>query len=196
MKPADDRYATDRVTADVMELAGTVHVLEDTVTRLAGELRQLTAGPSPESAPRARLTGPSWSLRTMTPERRRMVMNDLADWLGWLHERYPVAEAVPACWWRHPEVVEELLALRTAWGSAYEDPEAPPHAAADWHDRLLPGTLARIPRWGVKACLNSGRHVDRPPAAYGQAVDDRAAFEAAFAGVGVASATVAAEGPA
>ncbi|MGH3366725.1 MAG: hypothetical protein ACRDOY_05945 [Nocardioidaceae bacterium] len=176
-----DRYATDRATADVMELAGTVHVLEDTVTQLAREVQGLTSIP-PARAPGGGvlLSGPPWSLRAMTAERRRTVLADLADWLNWLHGRYPVAEAIPGCWWRHPEVVEELLALRAAWGSAYEDPQAPPQAAADWHDRLLPGALARIPRWGIKTCLNGGRHVERPAAAYGRAIDDQTAFEAAI----------------
>ncbi|MGH8939584.1 MAG: hypothetical protein ACRDV2_09565 [Actinomycetes bacterium] len=180
MTEGADRYATDRVTADLMELAGTVHVLEDTVTQLAREVHGLiSVPPARVSGGGMHMSGPPWSLRSMTVARRRTALLDLADWLTWLHGRYPVAEVIPGCCWRHPEIFEELLALRAAWGSAYEDPAAPPQAAADWHDRLLPGVLARIPRWGVKACLNGGRHVERPAAAYGRAIDDQTAFEAA-----------------
>jgi hypothetical protein len=70
----------------------------------------------------------------------------------WLREvltvRYPAmvtsSSAWRPCWYRHPDVVEELSWLYAAWRAAYEEPDAPPTRAADWHDRWLPGVIARI----------------------------------------------------
>jgi hypothetical protein len=68
----------------------------------------------------------------------------LADWVGWLRGRYPLANRVPLCWWRHPELVEELTALWLAWREAYIDKGAPLTGGADWHGRWLPEFLRRI----------------------------------------------------
>lgn len=102
----------------------------------------------------------------------------LAEWVGWLRGRYPLARQVPACWWRHPELVEELTALWLAWREAYVEKSAPLTAAADWHDRWLPGFLRRIGAGGWNlAC--EGEHKDRLPSLYDERpVDDEDAFGA------------------
>jgi len=99
---------------------------------------------------------------------------DLSAWVGWLRGRYPIAEQLPACWWRHSELVEELTALRLAWLAAYTEPGAALTGPIDFHDRWLPSVLGRVRRWGVQ-CL--GEHRPRPPSIYdGAAVDDPADF--------------------
>ena len=65
----------------------------------------------------------------------------LAEWVGWLRGRYPLANQVPLCWWRHPELVEELSALWLAWRDAYVEQGAPLTAGADWHAPVA----ARVP---------------------------------------------------
>lgn len=97
----------------------------------------------------------------------------LADWVGWLRGRYPLANQVPLCWWRHPELVEELSALWLAWRDAYVERGAPLTAGADWHGRCLPDLLRRIRAggWNIPcesehrdsvASLYDARRVDAP----------------------------------
>jgi len=98
----------------------------------------------------------------------------LTAWVGWLRGRYPIAEQLPGCWWRHSELVEELTAVWLAWHGAYTDPRGHPGAPADFHDRVLPSFLGRVRRWGVQ-CLDE--HRPRPGTVYAaNAVDDPQAF--------------------
>jgi hypothetical protein len=73
------------------------------------------------------------------------LLEDLVAWLDQIYLRYTDAAAgLPECWLWHPDVIEELLWLRHAWRAAYEDPDAGPNLAGDWHDRQRPGVVRRI----------------------------------------------------
>lgn len=74
----------------------------------------------------------------------------LVDWVDWMRERYSIQEKVPACWYAHPPMLEELSALRSAWVGAYLDPQARAGDGSAWHD-LLDRTLYRL-----KACDRTG----------------------------------------
>lgn len=89
----------------------------------------------------------------------------LGDWVGWIRHGYPLAKKIPACWAEHPEIVEELTALWLAWQAAYEQPDAQLTAAADWHDRWLPGVLHRLEH-GAHAINCTDSHQPRPRTAY------------------------------
>lgn len=52
---------------------------------------------------------------------------------------------VPPCWPEHPAACNELWTLFVTWWAAYADDDAKPRDVADWHDRLLPGVLSRLP---------------------------------------------------
>ena len=52
-------------------------------------------------------------------------------------------DSLQACWYRHDDVLDELTALRAAWYAAYRGTAAPATAAIEWHDRWLPGCMAR-----------------------------------------------------
>ncbi len=105
----------------------------------------------------------------LTPHEAQRTWRALAEWVGWLRGRYPLAHQVPLCWWRHPELVEELTALWLAWRDAYVEKGAPLSAPADWHGRWLPEFLRRIGAGGWNlACEGehkAARHrpVRRPP---------------------------------
>jgi hypothetical protein len=107
----------------------------------------------------------SWCWRTLGPAGREELWKQLCDWVRWMRGRYPLARRIPACWAEHPEIVEELTALWLAWVQAYEDRDAPLTAAADWHDRWLPGVLHRLEH-GAFALDCSTTHQPRPSTAY------------------------------
>ena len=68
----------------------------------------------------------------------------LAGWVSGVYLRYPdAAQTLPECWPWHPEVVEELLWLHTAWLAAHQ-PMPSSTAVGDWHDRQRPGVVRRI----------------------------------------------------
>ena len=91
----------------------------------------------------------SW-LTNNDAEAAARVLGRLADWLRAVYLQYRGAELVE-CWYWHPDVVAELLALYVAWLAAYDD-EASPTAAVDWHDRHRPGVVGRV----TKALMGCG----------------------------------------
>lgn len=98
----------------------------------------------------------------------------LTAWVGWLRGRYPIAEQLPGCWWRHSELVEEVTALWLAWLAAYNGYDANMTRPIDFHDHWFPSFLARVRRWGVQC---TDEHRPRPECIYADAaVDDPAAF--------------------
>lgn len=137
-------------------VAGLISRLEDL------ESRSITAGRTPNS----------WCWRTIGPHGAEELWRQLTDWVGWIRSRYPLARKIPPCWAEHPELVEELTALWLAWQHAYEDLDAPLTAAADWHDRWLPGVLYRLEH-GAFALDCANEHRPRPATAYGPPDNDR-----------------------
>jgi hypothetical protein len=72
-------------------------------------------------------------------------LTELAEWVGQVYLRYPVAaRELPDCWLWHPDIVEELAWLHQAWQVAYHPNTGTIAAAADWHDRYRPGAVTRI----------------------------------------------------
>ena len=114
----------------------------------------------------------------LDPRAARRAWRQLSRWVGWLRGRYPLARQVPLCWWRHPELVEELTALWFAWREAYTEKGAPLTAAADWHGRWLPEFLRRVGAGGWNIACEA-EHKDRVRGLYDErGVDDEHAFEA------------------
>jgi len=178
----------DRSTGEVIDLSqpdGPIRALlaqQHTIERLGDRLDMLTgrvealpdiAGGGSDGLVDA-VSG--WSWRDLGPLGARVLWDRLAAWVGWLRGRYPLAEQIPPCWWRHPELVEELTALWLAWRAAYSDPAAVMTMPAEWHDRWLPGALHRVKAWGVHC---GAEHRDRPPSVYdARSVDEPDAFAA------------------
>jgi hypothetical protein len=144
------RHDLDQLAHDATDtIAGLLARLEDFETR---------AG-APATSPAA------WCWRDLGPLAQAELMDQLDTWTAWLRHRYPLARRIPGCWARHPELVEELTALWLAWQHAYQQPDAPLTAAADWHDRWLPGLLHRLEH-GAFAIDCSEAHLSRPTSAY------------------------------
>ncbi|WP_018348524.1 DUF4913 domain-containing protein [Longispora albida] len=141
-------YAQHRTEAErLTEAERQLGMLSSTVA----EMVALMTGPA--SAPPV-----SWF--DATPEEAGRMLAGLAGWGARVLGRYCT---LPPCWYRHPDTVEELLALHAAWRAAYRNPSARPGAGAEWHDRLdrvlgrLLGAESRLRR-----CLQQGEHRPRP----------------------------------
>jgi hypothetical protein len=70
----------------------------------------------------------------------------LAGWVvNVLGARYrPAVRKLHPCRYEHPEVVDQLSALRAMWRLANEDGSAPPALATDRLDRHLPNVVRRF----------------------------------------------------
>jgi hypothetical protein len=109
-------------------------------------------------------------------QQRTAALRQLGAWVDdVLRGRHPdlVTDSLQACWYRHDDVLDELAALHTAWQAAYRGTAAPATAAIEWHDRWLPGCMARC-KAAIKArpCDKDGHQ--SPPGA--EAFCDQVAF--------------------
>lgn len=155
-----DRLRRAHEAADVPGLRGEVRGLVHTVAGLAEEVAGLVAaGAGGEEPP------PSWLWRSdpegqrLTAEEAAVLLRRLTIWAGRVYLRFPDAE-LPECWLWHPDVVEELVWLWTAWRSAYLGSAASVQRAGDWHDRQRPGVVRRIRSTAGSCSLRE--HVDQP----------------------------------
>lgn len=137
----------DPVGRQVVQHAQALSQLRRDLDRLASELADTYAdllSKFDELPNGSAVKGTPWSWRTIGPNAQNELLNELRHWVRWIRQRYPLAKTIPSCWEDHPEAVEELTALWLAWQAAYEEREASLTAAAEWHDRWLPGLLHRL----------------------------------------------------
>lgn len=183
--PSQPTKVVDGSADEVAALQATVEIQQLGLNRLSAEVRQLTDHISQDgSTPKANEGAAAgeekpapWCWRHLSKRQAAALWRELADWLTWIHTRYPLAESIPACWWRHPEIVEELTAAHAAWKHAYTSPGASPYGPGEWHDHWLPNLEHRLTRrWKAGRCTET--HQPRSPAAYGTPVDDPTAFTA------------------
>lgn len=85
----------------------------------------------------------------------------LVDWTDWLRDRYQLHERIPACWYAHGPLIEELSALRSAWLGALLDPHARLDDPARWHEQLE-HCLERIREWDRSGCSDGTHRPDQP----------------------------------
>jgi hypothetical protein len=145
------RRDLDELASDTTDLAA------DVLARLDELGTRDTANYSPRA----------WTWKDIGPEAEKELWAQLSPWVAWLRSRYPLAQRIPGCWDKHPEIVEELTALWLAWQAAYTDPNASLTAAADWHDRWLPELLHRL-QHGPHAIDCSETHRERPARSYAE----------------------------
>ncbi len=94
----------------------------------------------------------SWIAESTDPELATTALRELADWVGRVYLRYPIAaRELPDCWLWHPDMVEELAWLHQAWQAAYGPETGTIAAAGDWHERSRPGVVTRI-RAASRSC--------------------------------------------
>ncbi len=113
---------------------------------------------------------PPWTWRELDAAAAEESWDGLTRFVTWLVSRYDLGDVVPACWWAHGAITEELTALWAAWNAAYLDPEAPGDAPLSWQERF--GLCrTRLAEWDRLACAQRG-HREEPPVPF--ALDEEA----------------------
>jgi hypothetical protein len=132
---------------------------------LAREVSRLSAAIAEQGSPAAGRPVPLHPRRPVWAAMNRAeylgALRGLTSWVaGVLLLRYPATAAVlQPCWPAHPAVVEELDWLYWDWTGWALEPDARSRDAADWHDRWLPGVIARI-RPQLTTCRQQGWHAE------------------------------------
>ncbi|WP_052720124.1 hypothetical protein [Actinoplanes rectilineatus] len=154
--PPPDMVAVAQLAASMARLTQAVDTLHQQHLALADTVaRGQNAGPrkAPPSIP--------WPLRWADLDRdaAAQVWAWLIDWVGWAVDRYQLAEEIPACWYQHPPLIEELTGLAAAWHTAYDD-TAPADGPLLWHERFARARL-RLRDWDDYTRCRNGTHTDR-----------------------------------
>jgi hypothetical protein len=131
--------ATDpAILAGLARLDGRISSLEHGLREHSEQLAAL-APAGPAAPVRA------WWWPDLDPTDATAAWGHLGAWVcDALLSRHPTYQrALRPCWRAHPDVVDELTALRLLWLDAYPNPRPAPAAAADYLTRL-PVVLARV----------------------------------------------------
>ncbi|MCM4083904.1 hypothetical protein [Paractinoplanes hotanensis] len=154
--PPADMVAVAQLAATVARLTEAVDTLHQQHLALTDTVaRDQNAGPR-----KAPLNTP-WPLRwtELNRDAAAQAWAWLIDWVGWAVDRYQLAEEIPACWYQHPPLIEELTALAAAWHTAYDD-TAPADGPLLWHERFARARL-RLRDWDDYTRCRNGTHTDR-----------------------------------
>jgi hypothetical protein len=140
-----------------------VQRLAATVTELRAQVQWLLArAEDPEEV----VTPPRWCCwRELPRDKARALWRQLVEWVDWLIARYGIGDGIPACWYLHPALVEELTAIYAGWRSAYlaEEQNLAGWDPLTWHD-ALEKALHRIREWDRRGCRDGTHRPDLPPA--------------------------------
>ena len=93
---------------------------------------------------------PEW--HSMNEPRYVLAWQELHGWTTWLISRYRLVleDRIPPCWPEHPELIEELWALR-AWRTEAYGSEGNGQSAVYWHQALIT-FLGHVSVWWAGGC--------------------------------------------
>lgn len=91
--------------------------------------------------------------RHLRDDQAREAWEGLRGWVEWFIVRYQVSRSVvPACWYRHDALVEELSALYVAHAVSF-DPKDTGLGPINWHERLTLA-MSRLSKAYSGGCSN------------------------------------------
>lgn len=126
-------------TPEVDELAERVEELHEQLTRVTSQVTALAADRQPRGER-------AWWWPGLDKQQAAEAWETLAGWVDeCLLPRFPkYARTLRPCWRRHPDVVDELTALRVLWFDVYYNPRARAAAAAEYRERWVPHAMDRV----------------------------------------------------
>jgi hypothetical protein len=151
--------------------------LAENLGQLKEELKAITAYLQALAAQDEEDEEPERLNPAVVPDWRTLTADQAGDWwevlVHWCREvLYPtyayIAHVWRPCWYKHPQVVEELTWLCAYWHWAYQSKGAPPSRASDWHTRAWPHVRQQLEvlfeRCFVpEGSLSTGRPAHRQP---------------------------------
>ncbi|GAA3344780.1 hypothetical protein GCM10020358_49390 [Amorphoplanes nipponensis] len=154
--PPADMVAVAQLAASLARLTEAVDTLHQQHLALAD-----TVACGQNAGPRKAPLSIPWPLRWADLDRdaAAQVWAWLIDWVGWAVDRYQLVEEIPACWYQHPPLIEELTALAAAWDTAYDD-AVPADGPLLWHERFARARM-RLRDWDDYTRCRNGTHTDR-----------------------------------
>lgn len=107
------------------------------------------------------LGAPITRWRDMGDEDAPAAWDELRSFVDWLVGRYEIpSNLIPACWFLHGPVVEELSALRAAWDASFVVDTDGGLGPIGWHERFA---LVRVRlREAYRGDCSRGGHVEAP----------------------------------
>lgn len=94
------------------------------------------AGPPVLTHPAEPTGVPPVDWRRLSAQESRATWTALREWVEWFTVRYDLPiSLVPACWWRHGELVEELSALHILHQASFDKNDTG-FGPIGWHERL------------------------------------------------------------
>jgi hypothetical protein len=145
---------TAAALAAVNRLAGRVDQIENGLHDLAADVAELGAEGAPAAPVRA-----FWWPYLDRPD-AATAWAKLGAWVREVllprHKEH--SRTLRACWRLHPEVVDELTALRVVWLDAYTNPTCNPSAVTEYLRRWLPDGMTAIERYFAADGCTAGIH--------------------------------------
>jgi hypothetical protein len=131
--------AVDAVTARQL---GDTTAVDERLDALSAQIREIAALAEQSSG-----KGPAWDWSSMPRPKADRAWLELITWIDEvLLPRNPTLQhgEWAACWYLHPDAIDELSALYGTWKLAYTGSGATAARIAEWRDRWLPGTRTRL----------------------------------------------------
>lgn len=129
---------------------------DEVAATLAADQRGFTVDDRTEDSEPLGVSVINW--RQLPDDQARAAWDAVREWVEWFVVRYRVPEStVPACWFQHGQLVEELSALHTAHVASF-DARDTGFGPILWHERLSL-TYSRLTRAYAGGCSNGHRDV-------------------------------------
>lgn len=125
------------------------------------------------------LTGPNlggpWFRELLDADQQRKLLDETTDFVMWLDRTY-IKEIprykIPSCWWQHPNVVEQMVALMVSHRATYsKKSRAVSMALVEWHERALWPVLERIKKNDSLAQCESAHKPEKDRTRYRMVVE-------------------------
>lgn len=109
---------------------------ERTPEEIQDSIAQQLSGPPILTHPTEPAGVPPVDWRHLSSDESRAAWTALRTWVEWFTVRYGVPiSVVPACWWKHGALVEELSALHNFHQASFDKNDSG-YGPLEWHERL------------------------------------------------------------
>lgn len=113
--------------------------------------------------------GGATNWRTMQDQQSRDEWQALREWVEWVTVRYDISVGlIPACWWKHGALVEELSALHCAHRAAFHSTDTG-NGPITWHQHFA-NALPRLRNAYNGGCTDG--HSSRRQRSWARATDE------------------------